>query len=113
MAHSIGVIEEYRERVVNGPIGRTLLWLGLPLMIVQIVHVSYNVADAYWLSRYSKVAYATPRQIWPFFMFINALVQGLGAANMAFISQAIGARDYDYAKKIVSFFVTTTLVLNT
>jgi Na+-driven multidrug efflux pump len=61
--------------VLNGPIGRTLLQLGVPLMIVQLVNISYNIADAFWLSRYSSVAYATPRQVWPFFMFINAIAQ--------------------------------------
>ncbi|MEM4731889.1 MAG: MATE family efflux transporter, partial [Desulfurococcaceae archaeon] len=102
----------YRDRVINGPVGKTLLWLGLPLMAVQLVHVSYNIADAYWLSRYSEYAYAAPRQIWPFFMFLNAIAMGISTANTALISQAIGAKDYEYAKRVISYFITLNVLLN-
>ena len=105
-------IGKYRERVLNGPIGRTLLWLGTPLMIVQLIHLSYNITDAFWLSKYSSVAYATPRQVWPFFMFINAIAQGIAAANMAIISQYVGARDYESTRRAVSYFVSTMLFIN-
>lgn len=98
--------------MLNGPIGRTLLQLGVPLMIVQLVNISYNIADAFWLSRYSSVAYATPRQVWPFFMFINAIAQGIAAANMAIISQYVGARDYESTKRVVSYFISTMLLIN-
>jgi len=106
-------VGRFRERVINGPVGRTLLWLGLPLMIVQLVNISYNIADTYWLSRYSDVAYAAPRQIWPYFMFVNAIAMGISAANMAIISQYIGSRDYESARKVVSYFVSSMLLVNT
>ena len=105
-------LSTFRERVLYESVGKTLLWLGIPLMIVQIVHTSYNIADTYWLSRYSDVAYAAPRQVWPFFMFINAIAHGIAAANMAIISQYIGARDYEGSKRAVSYFVSTMLLVN-
>lgn len=113
MKSSIGIVESYRDKVLNGPVGKTLLWLGLPLMVVQLVNISYNIADTYWLSRYDPVAYAAPRQIWPFFMFLNAIVQGIASANMALISQSVGARDYDYTRKLIANFVSTIIILNT
>jgi len=79
-------VKKYRDRIVSGPIIRTALWLGLPLMIVQIVQVSYNIADAFWLSRYSDVAMAVPRQTWPLFMFFSAFSTALSSANLALIS---------------------------
>jgi len=82
-------------------------------MIVQLVHISYNIADTYWLSRYSDIAYAAPRQTWPFFMFINAIAHGIAAANLAIISQYIGLKDYESAKNAVSYFVSTMLLINT
>lgn len=113
MSSGLGLVDKYRDRVLNGPVGKTLLWLGIPLMAVQLVNVSYNIADTYWLSRYSEIAYAAPRQIWPFFMFLNAIVHGVATANMALISQSIGARDYEYAKKIISYFMSTIMLVNT
>ena len=103
----------FRERVLHGEIGRTLLWLGAPLMIVQLVSILYNIADTYWLSRYSEVAYAAPRQVWPYFMFVNAIAGGIAAANMAVISQYIGAKDYEAAKRTISYFVSAMLLVNT
>jgi len=105
-------IDENRERILYGPIGRTLIWLGLPLMVVQLVNVSYNIADTYWLSRYSEIAYAAPRQVMPTFMLWNAIAQGLMAANLALIAQLIGARNYEEAKRYVSYFVSATLIVN-
>lgn len=106
-------IEENRERILYGPIGRTLLWLGLPLMLVQLVNVSYNIVDAYWLSWYSDIAYAVPRQVMPTFMLVTSVAQGLMAANLALITQLIGARNYSEVKKYISYFISSTLLVNT
>ncbi|MEM1732769.1 MAG: MATE family efflux transporter [Desulfurococcaceae archaeon] len=101
-----------REKILTGRVGTTLLWLGLPLMVVQLVNISYNIVDTFWLSRYDEIAPAVPRQIWPTFMFINALTQGLVVANLAIISQYVGAQDYEEAKKVISHFISATLLLN-
>lgn len=105
-------IDEKRDRVLRGSIGGTLLWLGLPLMAVQLVNVSYNIADAYWLSRYSEIAYAAPRQVMPTFMLWNAVAQGLIAANLALLTQLVGARNYGEARRYISYFVSAALMVN-
>ncbi len=103
-SNSIATVNKYRDKIVNGPVLRTLVWLGAPLMVVQLVNVSYNIVDAYWLSRYSNTAMAVPRQVWPSFMFFNALAMALSTANMALLSQYIGARIYDKASEVASKF---------
>ncbi len=111
MARSaVATIDRYRSEIVNGPIVKTLLWLGFPLMLVQLINVSYNVADAFWLSRYSNVAMAVPRQAWPPFMFFNAFNMAISTANMALLSQYIGARRYDEASDVASKFFTVSLI---
>ncbi len=104
-------LRKYRDRIITGPIIRTSLWLGLPLMIVQLVQISYNIADAFWLSKYSDVAMAVPRQAWPPFMFFSALSIALSSANLALISQYIGAKDFNTASKIASKYFTVSLTL--
>jgi len=104
-------MKRYRDRIVRGSIVRTMLWLGLPLMIVQIVQISYNVADAFWLSKYSDIAMAVPRQAWPSIMFFSALSMALSSANLALISQYVGAKEYKTASSIASKYFTVSLTL--
>ncbi|MEM2929096.1 MAG: MATE family efflux transporter, partial [Nitrososphaerota archaeon] len=70
-------ISKYREKIINGPIFRTLFWLGTPPLVNQLVIVAYNVADSYWLSNYSEIAVAVPRQIWPILILFQALANAL------------------------------------
>ncbi|RLE86278.1 MAG: MATE family efflux transporter [Thermoprotei archaeon] len=103
-------VGRYRKRIVKGPIVKTLLWLGAPLVVVQLIQVSYNVADAFWLSMYSDVALAIPRQAWPPFLFFNAISMALSSANLALISQYVGARDFEGASEAASKFFTASTV---
>ncbi|MHC1628098.1 MAG: MATE family efflux transporter [Candidatus Nezhaarchaeales archaeon] len=104
-------MKEYRDRILSGSIMKTALWLGLPLMAVQIVEVSCNVADAFWLSKYSDIAMAIPRQAWPPFMFFNALSIALSVANLALISQYVGAKEFKSASKVASRYFTASITL--
>jgi Na+-driven multidrug efflux pump len=79
-------VDRYRDSIVNGPVVRTLLRLGLPLVVVQLVNVSYNIADAFWLSMYSDVSMAVLRQVRPLIMFFNTFLMALSTANIALLS---------------------------
>ncbi len=103
---SDSLISVYRDRILHDSIYKVLIWLGLPVVLVQLVNVSYNIADAFWLSRYSTVALAAPRQVWPTLMFFQALAMALGAANQSLISQYIGAKMYDEATKVIKQYLT-------
>jgi len=104
-------LDSYRERIVNGPVLRTLLWLGLPPMVVQLVHVAYGVADSLWLSMYDEKAIAVPRQVFPVLMLFSAAVNALSAAGSAFLSQLVGARAYDEVRVEASRFFTAGFTL--
>ena len=97
---------KYRDRIVNGPIIRTLVWLGVPPLINQLTVVAYNVADAYWLSLYSETTVAVPRQTWPVIMLFQALVMALTAASLSIVSQYIGGKSYREASLSASRFFT-------
>ncbi len=105
------VFDKYRDRIIEGSIVSTIVWLGLPIMIVNLVHISYNIADAYWLSKYSDIALAVPQQVWPSFMLFHSLSAALSVANQALISQYIGARRYGDASSVASKLFTTSFIL--
>jgi putative MATE family efflux protein len=104
-------IGRYRDQIVSGPIIRTLIWLGLPPLINQIVMVAYNVADAFWLSMYSDYAVSVPRQTWPVVMLFQAVLNALTAASLSIISQYIGAKSYRDASSSASKFFTLAFIL--
>ena len=72
-----GGISRYRDKIIEGPIIRTIFWLGTPPLVNQLVVVAYNVADTYWLSVYSEQAVAVPRQMWPILMLFQALANAI------------------------------------
>jgi putative MATE family efflux protein len=80
-------------------------------MVAQLVHVSYNLVDALWLSRLYEGALAVPRQVWPTLMFFYAIAMALSSANLAMISQYVGAERYDMAGRTASKLLTFNLAL--
>ncbi len=101
----------YRDRIIKGSIVRTLLWLSMPLVVVQLIQISYNVADAFWLSMYSDIALAVPRQVWPLFLFFSATSMALSSSNLALISQYVGAREFEEASEVASKYFTTSVIM--
>ena len=106
-------IERYRERIVSGPILSTMFKLGFPLMMTDVIMLIYNLTDAYWLSQFSSYALAVPRQTWPMFLVFNSIIIGIANANLAILSQYIGARMYDKVSETVSKFFTVCLTIST
>ncbi|MEM2104708.1 MAG: MATE family efflux transporter [Candidatus Bathyarchaeia archaeon] len=99
-------ISKYRDKIVEGPIFRTIFWLGTPPLVNQLVLVAYHVADAYWLSSYSEIAVAVPRQVWPIIMLFQSLINALTTASLSLISQYIGGKAYKKASLSASRFFT-------
>ena len=93
---------KYREKILKGSILSALLWLGLPPLVNQLVQVSYNVIDSIWLSRLQDIALAVPRQIWPLLSLTFMIGMGISIANIALISQYVGAKKYDEADRVAS-----------
>jgi putative MATE family efflux protein len=103
-------IGKYRDRIVSGPIIRTLVWLGVPPLINQLVVVAYNVADAYWLSNYSEITVAVPRQMWPVIILFQALANALTTASLSIVSQYVGGKAYKKASLEASRFFTVSFL---
>lgn len=92
---------KYREAILNGPIISTFLYLGLPLLLVRIVQDVYGIVDAFWLSRYSQYAMAVPRQVWPSYTLFTSFIMSFTSANLALLSQYVGAKMYDMVNDVV------------
>lgn len=98
---------------MNGPVIRTFFKLGIPPLLTHLIHVAYNVLDALWLSMYSDLAVAVPRQVWPVIFLFNAPMMALNAVGLSVISQYIGMGRYRDASISASRLLTSSLSLGT
>ncbi|MEM1565529.1 MAG: MATE family efflux transporter [Candidatus Bathyarchaeia archaeon] len=99
-------LSKYRDKIINGPVVSTFLWLGIPPFLNQLVFIAYNVADTYWLSCYDELCVSVPRQVFPVLMLFQALVMATNAACLSIVSQYVGAKAYKNASLEASRFFT-------
>jgi putative MATE family efflux protein len=103
---SLSGIGKYREQIINGPVVKTIFWLGTPPLVNQLVVVAYNIMDVYWLGVYSEKAIAVPRQMWPILMLFQAVANALNTASLSMVSQYVGSKAYKEASVSASRFFT-------
>ncbi|MEM4916092.1 MAG: MATE family efflux transporter [Desulfurococcaceae archaeon] len=103
-------VEKYRESIVSGSILITMIRLGTPLMIADLIGLVYMVTDAYWLSRFSQYVLSVPGQWFPMFFILASFPMGVSAANLALVSQYVGAKLYNKASEVSSKMFTLCLL---
>lgn len=86
---------KYRDEILKGPVIKTFLKLGLPLLLVRLVQDIYLLVDMFWLSRYNQYVMSVPRQVMPSYMLYTVFIMSFSSANLALLSQYVGAKMYD------------------
>ncbi len=71
----------FRQRILEAPILRTILWLAWPVFLANLVNISYNLVDALWLGRLGRYAFGAPTVSWPLIMLVYSI--GLGCYGVA------------------------------
>ncbi len=92
-------VEAMREQIVSGPVVKTLLVLAYPLIINRLVQVLYNLTDTYWLGKLGREQLAAPGTAWPLVWFFMSIGMGFATAGFAFVSQYVGAKEYEKANQ--------------
>ncbi|MGC9529368.1 MAG: MATE family efflux transporter [Candidatus Bipolaricaulaceae bacterium] len=82
-----------RQRILQGPILKTMLVLAWPVILANALHSLYNLIDAFWLGKLSTEALSAPTVAWPVVFFFMALAIGFRAAGIALVAQYTGAGD--------------------
>lgn len=101
----------YRERIIEGNILKTMLWLAWPILTANIVNISYNLVDAFWLGKIGREAFGAPTVSWPLIMLIYSIGFGYSSAGISLISQYYGAGDYDRAEMSASQFIAYSMYM--
>ncbi len=102
----------FRDRILRGNPVRTTLWLAWPIIVANLVNISYNIIDTFWLGKLGKASLSAPVVSWPLIMFFHAIGMGFSFAGVTFISQYVGAGDSRMARKSAGMLVGFSLLIS-
>src|SRR5216117_1605905 len=84
-----GVPHDYTE----GPIGRSLLLLAVPMVLETLMESLFAVVDVFFVAKLGADAVATVGLTESMLYFIYAIAIGLGIGATAIVARRIGERD--------------------
>ena len=96
--------------LTDGSIPRSLFFLSLPIVITNLLQVGYNLADTFWLGRYSTEALAAISLGFPLVYLFISLGLGLTVAGSVLVAQHTGAEQSERAEYAASQTVAFTLL---
>ncbi|AQL42551.1 MATE family efflux transporter [Halorientalis sp. IM1011] len=98
--------------LTSGPIAKPLFYLSLPIVITNLLQVTYNLADTFWLGQYSTVALAAITFGFPLVFLLISLGMGLSVAGSVLVAQYTGADETAEAEYAASQTVTFALLFS-
>jgi len=103
-----------REEILTGNPLKVMFVLSFPVMISQLLHTLYHLADTFWLGHLppaeSGEAVAGLQISWPIIWFLIALSFGFGIAGVALVSQYTGAGEKKNANIIASQMLSLSII---
>lgn len=94
--------------ITEGSIGKTLLHLSAPIIIINLLRMAYNLGDTFWLGRLSSEALAAIGFGFPLIFLFISLGMGLAVAGSVLVAQFEGSEN----EKMVSFSASQTLTFS-
>jgi putative MATE family efflux protein len=95
------------NKLLEGPIIRSLLQLAVPIVIANLLQSAYNLVDAFWIGRLGGDAIAAVSVSTPVTFLTIALGSGLAIAGSILIAQNYGAGN----TKMVNHVAAQTLLM--
>ena len=96
--------------LTDGSIPKSLFFLSFPIVITNLLQVGYNLADTFWLGRYSTEALAAISLGFPLVYLFISLGLGLTVAGSVLVAQHTGADQSAQAEYAASQTVSFTLL---
>jgi len=106
------------DDLTEGPIGKTLVALALPLVVQNLVQVVQQVVDTFWVGRIGEEAVAAVGLNYPVTaMLTSAAIMAPFVGTQVIVSQRVGAEEYTGARRIavhgLAFGVALALLVTT
>lgn len=100
------------EKILNNPVGSVLYTLAVPVILSNLLHSLYDLTDTFFVSMLGTRYLAAMNLIWPILFLSIALASGLSVGGTALISQAVGAKQNDLAKRYAGMLMLCATVLS-
>ena len=95
--------------LTQGPIGRHIVEMSVPIMIGMLLQTLYLMIDLYFVSRLGEAAIAGVSSAGTIFFIVMALTQMLGVGTVSLMSHAVGRKDREEANHIFNQSVVLAL----
>ena len=108
-------METEKARLTDGPVGRHLINMTVPMLIGIMTMMGQALIDAWFLGRVGDRALAAHAFSYPILMIITSVAIGLGAGTSSVVARAIGSEDHRRARRLatdsllLSFLITAAL----
>jgi putative MATE family efflux protein len=105
-------MQEPKAKLTEGPVGRHLLDMTLPVLLGITMMMGQAFVDAWFLGRVGDRALAAHAFAFPILMIVTSVAIGLGAGTSSVVARAIGANDLRRARRLatdslfLSFLIT-------
>ncbi len=97
-----------KARLTEGPVGKTLIRLTIPMVIGIVGMVAFNLVDTFFVGRLGAPELAAMSFTFPVVLVIQSLALGLGMGASAVLARAIGEGDHHKVQRLT----TDSLVLS-
>jgi putative MATE family efflux protein len=96
-----------KNKLLEGPILKSLLALAVPIVAANILQSAYQIIDAFWVGRLGGAAVAAVSVSFPVMFLMFAVGAGLSIAGSTLTAQYVGAGNH----KMVSHVAAQTLLM--
>ena len=100
-----------QTKIVKGPIGRTLIGLGLPLALGILAIMLFNIVDTIYVGRLGSSYLAAMSFTFPVTFAIMSLARGLSIGISSTIARALGQGNQSHVKRLTTDGLTLAVVV--
>jgi putative MATE family efflux protein len=110
-------MEAYKAKLTEGPVGRHLVNMTVPILFGITMMMAQSIIDAWFLGKVGDRALAAFSFGFPILMIITSVAIGLGAGTSSVVARAIGSGDHRRARRLatdsllLSFMITALMAV--
>ena len=99
------------ELLGNAPIPKTLMALGVPIMIGMLINALYNLVDAYFVGGLGESPMGAISIVFPLGQVVVGLGLMFGNGAASYLSRLLGRGDRDTANKVASTALYSSVII--